>query len=249
MNSLGNNDVAFNLALFNKLRFYHIFEPNGTKIFNYNAYKIACVISIVYILSVNIWGLLGIMYTSGDEMDEIGFMQLLYSHLHCLQTSFKIAVCIYKADEIWDVLDVTRVNFMNSARCSKHIRILHEGRDTSIKITNFLYGFITLTIFVWFAFPLFVNVTTANGVINGRRYENILNFRFPVTTQSYNRHYVWFYAAEVIVTIYLGYSILNIDILLISLVYVFIAQYEMHARAFEDVGHDQDIRQGERTRI
>jgi len=95
-----------------------------------------------------------------------------------------------------------------------------------------------MTIFVWLAFPLLLNIMTIDG--EKQRYENILNFRFPVTIHAYNYYYIFFYVIELIVTLYMGYSILVIDILLISIVYVFTAQYGIHAQAFKNIGYEQE---------
>jgi len=239
MSSLEINDVALNLALFKRLRFYHVLEPNGIKFFNYNVYRIIYIILIACIIFVNLCGLLGFILRTEDNFDEIGFIQLIYCHLHSLQIVFKISVCIYNADKIWNVLDVTRINFIKSTLCSKYIKILYESRDISTKITNFLCVFITITISVWLIFPLLLNIMTIDG--NKQRYENIFNFRFPVTIHVFNYYYIFFYATEAIVLLYVGYSILIIDILLISLVYVFTAQYRIHAKAFENIGHEQEF--------
>jgi len=88
-------------------------------------------------------------------------------------------------------------------------------------------------------FPLLLNITTIDG--DKQRHENIFNFRFPVTIHAYNYYYIFFYITEVIVILYMGYSILIIDILLISIVYVFAAQYGIHARAFENIGQEQEF--------
>lgn len=241
MSSFEDHEMAFNLTLYKKFRFYYILDPKSAKIYNYNIYRLVHVAIIIFVIGVNVYGLLGFVVKMEDTVDEIKFIQIIYCHMHILLYLIKMSVCVYNADKIWDLLNVARTNFLKSPQSSKHINVLHRYQRASIKITDILYVLLQITCAAWLSFPLLFNArrlmkTSSDGT---RRYENILNFRFPVTINAYNNYYFVFYVIESILVFVIAYSILLIDTLLISIVYILIAHYETLSRAFTYIGHEQ----------
>lgn len=243
MDTLNENDVAFNLALFKQLGFYQIFSPYSFKIFNYNAYQLGPVVIIVITICCNTF-YSGIVFfiEMEDTVEDTMLLQIVFIYLNYYLSIFKLYMCMYNANKIWDLLNVTRINFMTSKQCSKYIDILYKYRYSSIKITNFLSTFITMTLLAWWMFPIFVNY-----VFNSKsddeitpRLENINNYRYPVSIETYNHYYYIFYLIEAFSGIIIEYGILIVDVLLISISYVFIAQYEIHKMAFANIGHDHN---------
>lgn len=241
MSSFTIHEVAFNLVLFKRLRFYHIFDPNSARFYNHNIYRLIYVISTLFVIGINLYGLLGFIVKMEDTVEEIKLIQILFVHMHCFLSFIKMGVCIYNADKIWDLLDVTRTNFMKSIQCSKHMKILNEYQKSSIKITNFLYVLLKITVLLWMVFPLLFNIRSLMKTSRdcAQRYDNVFNFRFPVTINVYNYYFSFFYIIETTVLLVIAYSLLLIDTLLISIVYVLIAQYEILTLAFKYIGHDE----------
>jgi len=244
MSSLQSHEVVFNLELFKKLRICHIFDPHSAKIYNYNIYRLVCIALTASIIAINLYGLLGFIVKMEDTVDEIDVIRILYIHMHVFLCVIKISVCIYNADKIWNLLDVTRINFMKSAQCLKHLKILYEYQKTSIKITNFVYVLLKISIMVWMMFPLLLNIMAAADRGGKQRYESILNFRFPITIHLYNSFFFFIYIIELEVLFVMAYSWLVVGILLISFFYVFTAQYEMCAQAFEMIDHEEEFQYG-----
>lgn len=244
MDLFETHEVVFNLALFKKLRFYHIFDPYSATIYNYNIYRLVCIALIIFVIPINFYGLFGFIIKMEDAINEIDLIRILYIHMHSFLSIIKISVCIYNADKVWDLLDVTRVNFLKSAQCPKRIEILYKYQETSIKITNFLYEFLKITLLVWVLFPLALNIMKTADNRGKQRYESILNFRFPLKIHLYNSYFFFIYIFEIEALFVVSYSWLIVNILLISMFYVFTAQYEIYARAFEMIGHVEELQCG-----
>lgn len=246
MNSFEMDKVAFNLALFKKLRFYHIFAPNSPKVFNFNAYRLGLAIVIIPSFFFNmIFGSVGFFVRMEDTIDDIGIYQIIFTYLNYFLSFFKLYMFVYNANNIWDLLEVTRINFMTSKHCLKHINILHEYRRLSIKITNFLSIFITLTILSWWMFPILVNnFLHAKSDDEIQRFENVINFRYPLSIKVYNHYFYFIYVIEATTGVIIEYGILITDVILISISYVLIAHYEIHNMAFTGIGLEQTFYTG-----
>lgn len=72
----------------------------------------------------------------------------------------------------------------------------------------------------------------------GRRYENVFNFRFPVTVRVYNDYFLIFYVAEAMIIMILSQINVTFNSFFVSICCVMIAQYEVITRAYENVFHD-----------
>lgn len=190
---------------------------------------------------INLCGLLGFFVQMEDTLDDIELLQLLFANLSYFLSAFKIIICVYNANKIQDLLEVTRINFITSAQCTKHVHILLKYRDMSIKITNCLSVSFAVVLLGWWICPLIFNrfVLKSNDEIV--RYENVVNYRFPLTIAVYNDYFWIFYLMEVALGVFLAYAILITDCLLISISCVLIAHYEIHALAFENIGHEKQI--------
>jgi len=92
----------------------------------------------------------------------------------------------------------------------------------------------------WMIFPLLLNIMATADREGKQRYENILNFRFPMTIHLYNSYFFLIYIFELEVAFVIAYSWMIVDILLISIFYVFTGQYEMCAQAFKMIGHQEE---------
>ncbi|XP_025192333.1 uncharacterized protein LOC112592486 [Melanaphis sacchari] len=230
------NEVSINLKLFKLFRFFHLFDPKSQKIFNFNVYYLAWFIINCVIGCILVYGLLGYFTETEDVFDITFHLQLVFCYLLYYLALLKIITFLYKAHNFCDLLHVTRMDFLTSTHCQTHIGILYKYRNKSIKITNLISSFGILTTLEWILFPLMLQLLQKEDLNQlNRRFENIFNLRFPVTSHFYNNNYVIFYIMESSIAIFLLYVTVVIDLFFISVCYVMIAQYEMIKRAYETV--------------
>ncbi|XP_026815408.1 uncharacterized protein LOC113555223 [Rhopalosiphum maidis] len=232
-------EVSLNLRLFKLFRFFHLFDPKTRKFYHFNVYHLVWYFINFVIGSIVIYGLSGYFTEMEDVIDIVFNLQLMFCCLIYSLSLLKIITFIYKANYIWDLLRVTHLNFLTSIQCQTHIGILHKYREKSIKITNYLSVFaITITI-QWCLYPLVLLLLQKEDANqSNRRFENIFNFRFPVTISYYNNNYVIFYITETSFEMFLLYVYVVIDIFFISICYIMIAHYEMIKKAYEGVNSE-----------
>lgn len=154
---------AVDMALFKRLRLYQLLDPNSDKVFNINVYRLVCVMIVLVIEIVLAYGMTGIFFSSmtddNENIDDILKFHLDFFYLinaHCL---LKVIILVYKADDIWPLLDTACVHFLNSRNCRKHVYVLRKQRDLSKKISYLLCTLSTVASIQWALFPLFFNYT------------------------------------------------------------------------------------------
>jgi hypothetical protein len=146
---------------------------------------------------------------------------------------------ISKANNIWNLLNVIRMHFLTSTQCQKHIGILQKYRKISIKITNYISFLTIISSILWFLYPLVLMLFQKEKAYkSNQRFENIFNFRFPVTNSYYNYNFVIFYIIELFIGLPLAYMHSVNEIFFISLCCVMIAQYEMIQIAYKNVNSE-----------
>lgn len=233
-----------NETLFKLIFFRQMIVPNSPKICNINVYRFVIVTFSIITQCLVIYGLLGHIMWAENKVDDITKCQILFALACNIQCVVMIFTLLCKADDVWRLSTVTRVNFLTSAKCRRNISILRKYRNLSRKIE---YLFVSLTIIdflCWVTFPLVFNAQQPDAkdiCDNVRRYENVLNFQFPVTTMIYNDYYLMFYAMELIITFWLTYVNMIYSVFFISFSFAIIAQYEVITRTFENVGSDLRI--------
>lgn len=237
MKWLQDHEVAINLALFKRYQFYHIFNPNSSKILNYDSYKFTNVLFIVVVTSYNIFSAMCFFTDTVDTIDSIDLLLMIFIYSIIIISLLKICVLLFNADQIWDLFNLTRFDFLSSRRCRKNVGILYKYRDRSITITNLYQNYSTIVFIIWMIVPLVLNTFAMTEGPN-QRYHNIFNMQYPVSASIYNHYYYIFYLMEIAMGIFvLNYSMI-IDNFLISLCWAIIAQYEVITTAFENIGND-----------
>jgi len=230
-------DVAINIELYKFSRFYHVFDPNTTEIFGYHFYRFTGILLTVCIQVCVLFGLLGFLMEMEDTINYIERFIFIFVNSSNFLSVVKICVFVYKAKDTWDLFDVTRIHFLKSEQCCKfRNEILEKVRNKSIRLTNFIFGFATMTFIIWIIYPLVVNfflIKTDQN--NHQRYQNIFNMRYPVSINTYNQYFFIFYAIEVIIGSFILYNSILIDTFLVSFCWVLIAQYEILSKAFENI--------------
>jgi len=237
MSSFEDSDVAINIKLYKLLCYYYLFDPNSPKIFGYHFYRFTAISITVFIQSFVSYGLLGCFMEMEDTVNDIEQFIFIFINLSNFLSVMIICVLTYKANDTWDLFDVTCIHFLKSEQCCKFKnKILEKVRNKSIKFTNFIFGFAFMTYTIWIMYPLVVNfffITTDQN--NHQRYQNVFNLRYPVTINTYNKYYLFFYTIELILGFFILYNSIFIDTFLVSFCWVLIAQYEILSEAFGSI--------------
>lgn len=242
--SLKPYDVAFNLELIKQIRFYHLLDPNSRKIFNVNVYQFILVLITFICECLLIYGLLGYFIEMEDTIDSIAVLLLIFVTIINILSVIKAITFMYKANDIWSLFNVARINFLSSVRCRDYSNIHYKYGDISIKTTYFLFVMAILGNLVWGAYPLVLYAMSIGDVhtdstTNRRRIENIINYPFPVTVSTFNNNFFCFYIIELIILTFNLVIYAAFDIFIVSFSFVLIAQYEIINRAFENIGYDE----------
>jgi hypothetical protein len=240
MEWLQNNDVIINLELFKQYYFYHLFNPNGPKILNYSVHRLIHIVCIMVIICFIIFSALTfVLKTENQVITNVELFLLMFVYIEFGISFLKILVFLLKAGTIWKLFSFTRIDFLASKQCHKHMAILHVYREKSKISTNFLLNYCLVVLIMWMATPLILNTWVEPETPN-RRYNNILNLRYPVNTSIFNEYYYAFYLIEVLVCFFLLYYSILIDNYLISFCWTIIAQFEVITCAYKSIGNEED---------
>lgn len=232
MNQLeyGEN-VAINLAIFKLLRLHYIFNPNYKSVLNLNLYRLTIFVIMLITLMILLLVIFTIITGKSDFVDECEILNLIIILSYYVKYILVIIKIIYKRNDIWNLIDVTRINFLTSHQCHKYIHILHKYCEKSKNITNFIMYLNFIVFISWTIYPIIFNAVDEGDI--SRRKENVLNFSFPLPVYVYNMYYYTFYVIETLIMFIVFYFYISFNFYLISFGYVFIAQYEIIALAFK----------------
>ncbi|XP_060874501.1 uncharacterized protein LOC132948166 isoform X1 [Metopolophium dirhodum] len=239
MDKLGVEEVAINLELMKRSRFYHILNPNGTKIFNCNAYRLFLFLYGSIVNCIVVFSTLGFFVEMDDTLSFTDLFVAIFVLINFFLCYWRICVFMYNVNAIHEVLSVSRFDLLKSKHCCKHVNVLNDYRDRTIKITNYFFLFSSTVMSQWFIYPLVVIAFTRPEDENGR-FQNIMNLRYPVSTYTYNHYYFIFYLMEVVVAIFTMYAMIIPDILLMCVCWAIIAQQKVLTRAFKNIGHEDN---------
>lgn len=237
MNTFQNNNLAINLKLFKRCRFYHMFDSSNPKIFGFNVYRLSYFLFVLVEHAPLAFGNSGFFIKSDNILTPIAFCQLVYGEIQYYLSLWGAGIILYNANEIWDLFNVTRLNFFKSKHCHKNNTILYNHRTQSIRLTDYYYGFCIVVIIQWLIFPLIFNAFSTSENANERML-NVINFPYPIAKLTYNHYYYIFYVIEAILASFLMYTLFMIDIVVLSFGWIIIAQYEILAEAFSNIGFE-----------
>lgn len=238
-------DISYDVTTFNLLRFYHLFDPDSPKIYNYNVYQLTIIVLNVFVLCTSLYGTLGFITEMEDTVDNIGLFNIVIALMQMSLAVLKTTIPIYNADKIWNLFHITRPhNFTNKIR-PEHIEIQRDYLHKTLKFTNLLLIFIMNIIVAWLIFPIILNSFKANPNVRTQRYENLFNLRYPVTINVFNDYYFVFYVFEVSLLILIVYGAFIFDaFLILYLCNIFIATYTTISQDFEIIGHEEQFLNG-----
>lgn len=242
MTILENQQVAYNLKLFKLIGLYHVLNPETKRIFNYfNPYRLIFVLLYAYAQCVLFFGSLSFFVETEGKLDEFDTILLLAVYIYNWSVLLMIYAILYKSKSIWTILNVTRIQFLESLHCRSNSGALKKCRDKLVHITNFIFSISIFTAIFWLVYPLVINsdmYKEKNENTTIHRYQNIVNLRYPVSISFYNRYFYVFYNSENIILVC---STLNalIDVFFASLYYIFTFQYKILGHAFGNIGHGE----------
>ncbi|XP_022160523.1 uncharacterized protein LOC111026702 [Myzus persicae] len=239
MDKLRVEEFSINLELMKRFRFYHIFNPNVTTIFNFNAYRLLLFLCGSIMIMIIVYSTLGFFVEMDDTLSYIDFFVVIFVMIVLFLCYWRICIFLYNADAIHDLFSISRIDFLNSKHCCKNVNVLYDNRDKSIKISNYFFLLSTTVMSQWIIFPLVVIAFTKPEDEN-TRFQNILNLRYPVSTHTFNQYYYIFYLIEVAVAVFTMYVMIMPDILLMSFCWVIMAQQEVLIRAFKNIGYEEN---------
>ncbi|XP_026806808.1 uncharacterized protein LOC113549619 [Rhopalosiphum maidis] len=236
-----DHNAAINLKILKQCGFYQIFYPNGENIFGWNIYRLSFIALTVITQCLIGFGNCGFLFDLEDTIDNIDLFLIIFSNAFNYLTLWKVIILMFYRNKILDLMDVTSLKFLNSEHCQRNIKILYKHRNRALQRSKLYFNFCILVYIPWIIYPIIINSFVANKNDN-RRLENIINRRYPMAVNTYNQYYVLFYIIETIIAIKSLYLVLMIDILLLSIGWAIIVQYEVLAVTFKNIGNIINLR-------
>lgn len=240
VNGATNNIVA--------LKRLGLFDPNAKKIFNCNVYQMSLILLSLFMECLIVYGLMGLFSGTENTMENSNLTDLLSLYQTNILCLVELFIFVYRADDIWQLYDVTSVNFLNSRLCCRQTKIFNKYRDVSVKIINFQSKFLLCALCMWVLYPQLSYYIAFIGrakhgnsadIVPNKRFYNVFGIQYPVTIQTYNDYYYLFYLIESLIVIWMENIFKTFNTLFISFSYMLMAQYEMVAKAYETVGNEQ----------
>lgn len=243
MDVLNDNEYIINLKLLKQCHFYGLIDRNGKHIFGYNIFRLIFLIIFAIVHMLVIYSNLGLFIDVNYKLSTDEFFMVMCADLLNFMTFYKTCILFYRLDNIMDLFDVTRIDFMTSKQCRKNNEILYSRRNTINKFTNF-YCILCIVVIVQWIISAYLGHLVGMGQSEDNRFPNVINMPFPVNIRTYNQYYDIFFMLETIFGAFLAYCILMIDVYLISYGWIITAQYEVVYLAFKDLkNEDQHCRQ------
>jgi len=181
---------VFNLNLLKRCYFYHIMDSNKQKFLNRNIYWLICVVFLAINLCIFLFDHVRFLISMDDTLNDTDIMMMTTTYTVCYLCIIGVSVLLYRSDKLWNLLDVTRIDFLTSKLCRKNINFLYDRQECIIKLSNLYYYIIHILFAQWTLYPLVIYVYKDNTSIH--RYQNIFNLSFPISVGTYNQYFFIF---------------------------------------------------------
>lgn len=217
---------------------------NSQKIFNVNVYRFVGIMITILTECFIVYGFLGHLTQTNIAIDDTTKNQITFILAYNMLHLVKIFTLLYNTDKVWHLLTTTHIHFCTSTKYRELVDIFRKYRNLTKKQTYTYIVWLLTCLISWVIFPLILDAKQPDAKVehdNVLRYENVINFQFPVSTAVYNDYYIVFYAMEVTITYWMTYVSVSFSVFLISCSYTIIAHYEVIAQAFENVGRESEI--------
>lgn len=238
MKSINNHEVALNLTYYKWILWYNVFDPNGKKIFNYNLSHFIGFIIIIFVQCSIFFGTWGFFWETKNTIDITAQMTFWFFMITNISCTLKYVVFIYKATETWNLLNVVKFKFLKSRYCFENIRKLKDCKTKISQFSNYVFCFLSIIFILWVIYPLVTNTNKKFNENPNEFYKNILSLRYPVTINTYNQYFYFFYVVEFGIITYFAYNIL-VDNFVICICLIIATQYKILTQAFINIGRQE----------
>lgn len=239
MDTSNDNEFIINLNLMKQCYYFSLIDPNAKKIFGYNMNRLIFSIMLCIIHSVFVYSNLGFFVSVDYKISNENFFLVLFGDLIIIFIFYKTCLLFYRVDNIVELLDVARIDFLTSKLCRKNNKILYGYRDIIKKYSN-SYTIIAIVVSIqWIMFAFLMHIFFEADIGDGRL-ANVVNFPYPNTTRILNKYYALIFVMESISIFTLLYCTLIIDIILLSFGWAITFQFETLGLAFKDLQQNKN---------
>lgn len=230
---------AINLWLFKLIGFYQMFNPKSLKMFGHNVHNIIHCILIILTTAMTAFGFIGFFYNV-DGSSNIGFkdMQMMF-YITCIVVgNLKLIILINNVNKIWKFFEMFHETFLSSKHCKLELYKLKSYKSNFSKVFSLYLFLFSMTVVLWILTPIFLNSHLLNKETQENeniRFINSINMRFPVTVETYNSFYNFFFMLESTMVAYAGYGLVTFDLFVIALLLLISTQYEIVSSAYENL--------------
>lgn len=166
---------------------------------------------------------------------------------------YKIAVVLYRSDDIRRCMDVTGAGFLSFRRRRRDGRAFRRvwiGRFARVLYTFVVPSLVGLLFWVstpWLLDGATVTVRHADRTHSSYRL-NVFNLYYGVPDAAYNRHFGLFYAVETVLIVAYAYFTFVFDIVMVIIGFAICGQLESVNRAIASLGYADAAAAGPRRR-
>ncbi|XP_025204161.1 odorant receptor 67a [Melanaphis sacchari] len=243
-NNFNGRPVALNLSTYKQLGFYQLLDPKGPHFYGCHFYRTVLKIFLLIVQFIVIFGVIG-FFVEIEDIDasnsKSNSFELIIILTNCSLSSLKMYTLISNTKIIWDLFDLTCIDFL---KCSQHSELITEKFvkrcKTSTRITKWIACSFLIGLVLWVMGPFIANEEYTASNVN-HRYQNIINIKFPVTVKTYNDYYFVFYLMEVAVGFCIVYGSVLVDAFLMSFCWIISARYQSVTKAFAIFGHNNQL--------
>lgn len=216
---------------------YQMINPESPTIFNYNVYHVCVVIYLGFIAIMLATIPFGLYHWANDRSQ---FMMELIILGNYFFSCYKIIIIIKNSRKIWECLDVTRINFMTYKQ--HDLGLLNKCMIRSFKITYTYSIFCYILLILFYLIPfVFINARMTIKQRGGSYWNyrvNVHNLYMPVSVETYNTYFSYFYVLEVAFGFcYIVFTVM-FDIYLVSACLAISSQIETISNSFLSLGYE-----------
>jgi len=120
--------MPIDLSVYKQLGFYQLIDSNGPRVRGYHLCRTCLKIVLVIVQFIVIFGVSGFFIESQDTAKTISnSFELIIILTNCTLSSLKMYTIILNADLIWNIFEITSVDFLRCPRRSKSMYISRTG--------------------------------------------------------------------------------------------------------------------------
>jgi len=227
----------FNFKLAKLIGLYQLVNPKTVKFRGRNIYQIgfACISAYLGLASV----MLALNSLYNFTVNIPISIDFFWKSNNVFFAIYKVWIVVCHSDDIWNCLSITGYGFTSFSNQYRHT--LDHWREHLLWFTN-IYGI--NKVFGVFLF-ICISVVSSENVSPVKNYDgsignyeqNIINFYFFVSDETYNSHYYMFFFAEILFLSLWAILFLMFDVLLVTICFGICCQMQIICSAFESAGH------------